>query len=115
MDHIKRVLSKAKAGDMEEAGEKTFISGIDTRYGKQLAISNNEKESLVDSLTSRERETFLILLGGYGLKEAAKQIGIKYSTANTHQTAIYKKLHVHSRAELIINYKDICGENTNRL
>lgn len=87
--------------------EKVPILGVGTRYGKQLAISDNEKAKNVESLTPRERETILILLEGYSLKEAAEQMGISYSTANTYQTAIYKKLHINSRAELIINYRDI--------
>ena len=57
-------------------------------------------------LTPREHELFLLLLEGYTLKESAKQLSIKYSTANTHMTGIYKKLEVNSRAELIIRYRD---------
>lgn len=62
---------------------------------------------LAESLTPRERDTYLLLVEGYTLKETARQLGIRYSTANTHQTNIYKKLHVNSRAELIINYRNI--------
>jgi DNA-binding CsgD family transcriptional regulator len=57
-------------------------------------------------LTPREYDLFLLLLEGYKLKESAKQLSVKYSTANTHMTAIYKKLNVNSRAELIIRYRD---------
>ncbi|NLT12704.1 MAG: hypothetical protein GXY05_00015 [Clostridiales bacterium] len=57
-------------------------------------------------LTPRERDLFLLLLEGYTLKESAKQLSVKYSTANTHMTGIYKKLNVNSRAELIIRYRD---------
>lgn len=63
------------------------------------------------SLTPREIEAFMLLLEGYTLKETADQLGISYSTANTYQTAIYRKLHVNSRAELIINYRNINLEN----
>lgn len=52
----------------------------------------------------------MFLLEGYTLKETANQLGIGYSTANTYQTAIYRKLHVNSRAELIINYRNIIVE-----
>jgi len=69
--------------------------------------SQTEKALLTECLTPRERETCLLLLEGYTLKETASRLGIGYSTANTHQTAIYKKLHVKSRAELIINYFNI--------
>lgn len=62
-------------------------------------------------LTPRERDLFLILLEGYTLKQAAQQLSVKYSTANTHVTGIYKKLNVNSRAELIIRYRDAVKRN----
>ncbi len=57
-------------------------------------------------LTPRELDVFRLLLKGYTLQETANQLSVKYSTANTHMTAIYKKLGVNSRAELIIRYHD---------
>jgi DNA-binding CsgD family transcriptional regulator len=63
----------------------------------------------VARLTPREYELYLPLLEGFTLKESAGQLLIKYSTANTHMTGIYKKLRVKSRAALIINYRDING------
>lgn len=65
------------------------------------------KKELIAHLTPREHELYLILLEGYTLKESAEQLLIKYSTANTHMTSIYKKLEVKSRAELIIKYRNI--------
>ena len=62
-------------------------------------------------LTPREVDVFRLLLEGYTLRETADQLGVKYSTANTHMTAIYKKLGVNSRAELIIRYRDFDGED----
>ncbi|MPN05573.1 hypothetical protein SDC9_152824 [bioreactor metagenome] len=62
-------------------------------------------------LTPRERDLFLLLLEGYTLKESAKQLSVKYSTANTHMTGIYKKLNVNTRAELIIRYRDAVKRN----
>ncbi|NCB62468.1 MAG: LuxR family transcriptional regulator [Clostridia bacterium] len=61
-------------------------------------------------LTPRERDVFRLLLEGYTLQETADQLGVKYSTANTHMTAIYKKLGVNTRAELIIRYRDFGKE-----
>lgn len=62
-------------------------------------------------LTPREMDVFRLLLEGYTLQESADQLGVKYSTVNTHMTAIYKKLGVSSRAELIIRYRDFEKEN----
>lgn len=108
MSKIKEIFIKSKSETMETLETETAIPGTPTRYGKKLELGATEKSELMESLTPREKETFLILLGGYSLKEAAKQLGIGYSTANTYQTAIYKKLHVKSRAELIINFRDVC-------
>ena len=68
-------------------------------------FSETEKTARLSKLTQRESDTYYLLLQGYTLKETAKLLGVKYSTANTHMTELYKKLGVNSRAELIINYK----------
>ncbi|NLJ87512.1 MAG: helix-turn-helix transcriptional regulator [Epulopiscium sp.] len=101
------MLLKSKSETKEKDEKETTVYSTETSYGKKLNLSPNEKLKLVDSLTPREKETFFILLGGYSLKEAAKKLNIRYSTVNTYQTAIYKKLNVNSRAELIINFRDL--------
>jgi DNA-binding CsgD family transcriptional regulator len=68
-------------------------------------VTEKDKHKLVSMLTPREADLFYLLLEGYTLKESAKKLSVKYSTANTHMTAIYKKLKVNSRAELIIKYR----------
>lgn len=75
-------------------------------------ITEEKKRERFSQLTPREYELCLLLLEGFTLRESAKQLSIKYSTANTHMTGIYKKLGVKSRAELIINYRNINGEGT---
>jgi len=78
-----------------------------------LLQPEDEKTQRVQSLSPREYETYLILLEGFTLRYAAEQMGVKYPTVNTYVNAIYKKLGVSSRAQLIINYKDIkIGGNT---
>ena len=69
--------------------------------------SVKEKMRKINLLTPREYETFLILIEGYTLRFAAEQIGVKYPTVNTYMTAIYKKLGISSRVQLILHYKDI--------
>jgi DNA-binding CsgD family transcriptional regulator len=68
--------------------------------------TEEDKRKLISLLTPRETDLYYLLLEGYTLKEAAKVLSVKYSTANTHMTAIYKKLRVNSRAELIIKYRE---------
>ena len=72
--------------------------------------SKAEAKKLPD-LTARELDVFRLLLEGYTLQETADLLGVKYATVNTHTTAIYKKLGVKSRAELIIRYRDFEKEN----
>ncbi|SDM52390.1 helix-turn-helix transcriptional regulator [Acetanaerobacterium elongatum] len=81
--------------------------------GKNVKTLPNsaERRSRFATLTKRERETCLLLLEGYTMKDSAEMLGIKYSTVNTHMTELYKKLGVGSRAELIIRYKDIAAKS----
>ena len=78
-----------------------------SKYGKQLIITEEDKQKKIAQLTNREYELYLLLLEGFTLKESADQLSIKYSTANTYMTGIYKKLGVNSRPVLIINYRHI--------
>lgn len=79
--------------------------------GEQENVYQNNKRKRISKLTAREHDLFLLLLEGFTLKESANRLLIKYPTANTHMTGIYKKLGVKSRAELIINYRDFNGGN----
>ena len=82
----------------DRASAASIASGED-------ASAPQEKETRVAQLTPREHDLFLLLLEGYTLKECAAHLGVKYSTANTHMTGVYRKLGVRSRAELIIGYR----------
>jgi DNA-binding CsgD family transcriptional regulator len=107
IERVRELLKRTKHTS-EKSGRvssKSDSPGIPTPYGKKLMLSDKEKLGLAESLTPREKDAFFLLLEGYTLKETAAQMGIGYSTANTYQTAIYRKLHVNSRAELIINYR----------
>lgn len=73
----------------------------------QMGDTEQERLKLISLLTPRETDLYYLLLEGYTLKESAKVLSVKYSTVNTHMTAIYKKLRVNSRAELIIKYREI--------
>ncbi|HEY3762537.1 MAG TPA: response regulator transcription factor [Verrucomicrobiae bacterium] len=50
-------------------------------------------------LTTRETEILKLLAKGYLYKEISDQLGISMSTVRTHVSAVYEKLHVHSRTE----------------
>jgi DNA-binding NarL/FixJ family response regulator len=53
----------------------------------------------VEQLTGREQEILKLLAKGYMYKEIADHLTISMSTVRTHITAVYEKLHVHSRTE----------------
>jgi DNA-binding CsgD family transcriptional regulator len=72
-------------------------------------MPQSDRQMRISKLTPREHELYLLLLEGFTLKESAKMLSIKYSTANTHMSGIYKKLEVNSRIEMIINYRCING------
>jgi DNA-binding NarL/FixJ family response regulator len=57
-------------------------------------------------LTAREQKIFTMLLGGKAPKEIAYALKISYSTVNFHTANLYRKLKIHSRAELFIKYKE---------
>jgi DNA-binding NarL/FixJ family response regulator len=55
--------------------------------------------SEVEQLTVREQEILKLLAKGYMYKEIADRLAISMSTVRTHISAVYEKLHVHSRTE----------------
>ena len=91
--------------------KQIWVSEKTPSIEEQTNLTENERKKRIMSLTPREHDLFLLLLEGFTLKESAKQLSVKYSTANTHMTGIYKKLNVNTRAELIINYHDKGGKH----
>lgn len=109
-DRLKQMLHpEDKSNDKIVLDEGANLGSAGTAAANQEQLSETEKErrKLILRLTPREHELYLLLLEGYTLKESAKKLCIKYSTANTHMTGVYKKLGVNSRAELIIRYRNI--------
>jgi DNA-binding NarL/FixJ family response regulator len=53
----------------------------------------------LQQLTGRETEILKLLAKGYLYKEIADRLGVSLSTVRTHVSAVYEKLHVHSRTE----------------
>jgi len=86
-------------------------SKVIPNLNKHLKLSRDDMGKRISALTPREYQVYLLLLEGFTIKETAKQLKIRYSTANTHVTGIYKKLCINSRAELIINYRNINDVN----
>lgn len=57
-------------------------------------------------LSKREAEVCRLLLQGYTLRQISAMLSIAYSTVNTYCTAVYRKVEVNSRTELLILFKD---------
>lgn len=72
----------------------------------------DNKTERLDSLSKRETEVCRLLAQGYKLQEVAESLEISYATANTHQTAVYRKLGVNSKSKLIIEYSNYLFERT---
>ena len=56
-------------------------------------------------LTEREKDVFYLLLSGKAAKEISRDLNLSLSSVNTHSERIYRKLNVHSRAELMVKYR----------
>lgn len=111
-DRLKQILipeEKQKKKDKQKGLYIACNQDVSPADGKQMSEIQSNRHVQVTQLTPREHDLYLLLLEGFTLKESAKQLSIKYSTANTHMTGIYKKLGIKSRAELIINYRDVKG------
>ena len=65
---------------------------------------SRKADSEIEQLTNREQEILRLLAKGYMYKEIADQLGVTMSTIRTHVTAVYEKLHVHSRTEAAMKY-----------
>lgn len=63
---------------------------------------DSQAASELEQLTTRELEILRLLAKGYMYKEIADQLAISMSTVRTHVSAVYDKLHVHSRTEAAI-------------
>lgn len=69
-------------------------------YFKQLGEAPRELETL----SPREREILERLGEGAAYKEIADTLGLSLDTIRMHVRGIYRKLHVHSRGEVVAKY-----------
>ena len=78
--------------------------------GGQYMNSDELSSGIMDTLTTRERDVFTLLLKGMKEKDIALALGISRSGVGFFTKKIYKKLRVHSKPELIVQY----AVNTNQ-
>jgi DNA-binding NarL/FixJ family response regulator len=59
----------------------------------------------VQDLSDREREVLELVMQGLGNKTIADQLGVTIAAVKWHLQHIYEKLHVHSRTEAALKFK----------
>jgi len=91
------LLKSARLKEITEAIRTVSQGGgsLDKNVAKFILEKMTTKELFhIDALTERENEILLMLSEGFVKKEIATQLGIGYSTVDTHVSHIYKKLGV---------------------
>lgn len=62
-------------------------------------------QSEVENLTEREREVLELVMHGHANKTIADRLGVSVAAVKFHLQHIYEKLHVHSRTEAALKFK----------
>ena len=84
--------------DSQPAQFATGLTG-----GRPSARSNEQRQvGFIESLTTREREVIQSLAKGFSNMEIADRLCISETTVRHHFTAIFSKLHVANRQQLLI-------------
>jgi len=71
-------------------------------FRKQPATTGDS----LSGLSPRERAVLKLLAEGYIYKEIADQLGVSLWTVSTYAYRIYEKLHVRSRSEALVKYRE---------
>ena len=77
----------------------TMAPTVLTRHMEELEAQNTSKDSY-DTLSQREREVFLLLAEGKGIKEIAGELFISPKTVESHKYHIMEKLKATSIVDL---------------
>ena len=87
-------------GFFQRQNQKEWLNDLhrdDVTTEDSLSAFFNEKH-----LSKREQQVARLLLHGLTLRQISAELNLSYPTVNTHQTAIYRKLEINSRAELLL-------------
>jgi DNA-binding NarL/FixJ family response regulator len=60
----------------------------------------------IESLTPREKEVLELIMHGLSNKEIADHMGVSLAAVKFHLQHVYEKLHVHSRTDAVLRYKE---------
>lgn len=76
------------------------ITSLLEQIKEQSDLGEKELESLLASLTERQREVYDLIISGKSNKEIMSTLFIEQSTLKSHINQIYRKLNIKSRREL---------------
>ncbi len=82
------------------AGGAPMTSQVARMVVRSFQLDSNET-SQTDRLSPREMEVLVLVAKGYSNKEVATQLKIACGTVGIHLAHVFKKLHVHCRAEAV--------------
>ena len=91
-------------------GEAPISPGIAAKILEELGRrrdrerDRDEPEDESSLLTQREREILGLMTKGYAEKEIADMMHVSVNTVKTHRKHIYQKLHIRSRAEVLLKF-----------
>ncbi len=79
----------------------------DDTYRNDVTYESRLRQRLIElNISPREQILCELLLQGCTLRQCALIMEVAYPTANTYCTSLYRKLHINSRAELLILFTD---------
>jgi PAS domain S-box-containing protein len=80
-----------------------FIGTVTEVSDRRSSMFTPDRESvrLVFALTERERQVLVLIAAGKSTKDAARELGISYKTADSHRSRILEKLGVHETASMV--------------
>lgn len=85
-------------------GGAPMTAEIARRVVKSFQDSRSDGESVAALLRPRECEVLELLAKGSSYREIGEQLGITFSTVNSHVKNIYERLHVRSRSQAVAKY-----------
>jgi DNA-binding NarL/FixJ family response regulator len=108
---VRRALSAGASGYLpKRASDSELVTAIrtvmrgggyvDPELGAKLVVP--EESSALDPLSERERDIVHLLALGHTNQEIGKKLFISVRTVDTHRAHIMSKLHLDSRAELVM-------------
>ncbi|MGR5238837.1 response regulator [Vibrio alfacsensis] len=82
-------------------GDSYISSEVDESMLSKLLFDENSPASLLELLTSRQRQILQLIAEGYSTKQIAESIHVSIKTVETHRTHIMKRLNIFDIAGLV--------------